>query len=75
MPEYFQVSIAPNEARWGTYAVCLDVPLTNDAEAAAYLQRLLPEIVPRWREWRRGLSRGEELAGGDDDRGRPIGGG
>ena len=53
-PPYFTVSIEPNAARWGTYAVQLPLPLTNDAEAATYLIELLPELLPRWEEWKRG---------------------
>ena len=45
------MSIEPNEDRWGTYAVQLPMPLTNDEEAAAYLAALLPELRHRWRDW------------------------
>jgi hypothetical protein len=45
-PAYFQVSIEPNESRWGTYAVQLPLPLTSDEEAASYLDGLLPELRP-----------------------------
>ncbi|MBB2986104.1 hypothetical protein [Terracoccus luteus] len=50
-PAYFKVSIKPNEARWGTYAVQLPMPLTTDDEAAAYLAALLPELRRRWLAW------------------------
>ena len=62
-PGYFRELIAPDPAgRWGTYAVQLDLPLTTDAEAGAYLRALLPELIPRWRTW--GQARGDaELAG------------
>lgn len=53
-PPYFEVSIEPNEARWGTYAVQLPLPLTSNGEAAAYLAALLPDLRPRWQEWTRG---------------------
>lgn len=53
-PPYFKVSIEPNEQRWGTYAVQLPLPLTTDAEAAAYLAALLPELRRRWTEWAQG---------------------
>lgn len=39
---------APDATRWGTYAVQLPMPLTNDGEAARYLAALLPELRPRW---------------------------
>jgi len=52
-PACFKVSIEPNEARWGTYAVQLPLPLTSDDEAAAYLAALLPALRPRWQEWTR----------------------
>ena len=51
-PRYFKQIIAPDpESRWGTYAVQLELPLTTDAEAEAYLRTLLPELIPRWRKW------------------------
>lgn len=51
-PAYFQVSIEPDEKRWGTYAVQQPLPLTTDEEAAAYLAALLPELRQRWLSWR-----------------------
>ena len=53
-PAYFAVSIEPDELRWGTYAVQLPLGLTTDVEASAYLGELLPELRPRWQEWKRG---------------------
>jgi hypothetical protein len=51
-PAYFLETIPPDPAgRRGTYAVQLDLPLTTDAEAEAYLRALLPELIPRWRAW------------------------
>ena len=50
-PAYFKVSIEPNEARWGTYAVQLPLPLKSDDDAAAYLEALLPELRGRWQRW------------------------
>ena len=51
-PAYFRQLIAPDPAgRWGTYAVRLDLPLTTDGEAEAYLRALLPELIPLWRAW------------------------
>lgn len=50
-PAYFKVSVEPNEARWGTYAVQLPLPLTTDDEAAVYLAALLPELRRRWLAW------------------------
>jgi hypothetical protein len=55
-PAYFEVSIEPNEARWGTYAVQLSQPLTSNEEAAAYLAALLPDLRPRWQKWAQGRS-------------------
>jgi hypothetical protein len=52
VPAYFQVVIPPDPAgRWGTYAVQVDLPLTTDAEAEAFLRALLPELKPRWDAW------------------------
>lgn len=45
---YFRVVLEPDADRWGTYAVQLPMPLTNDVEAARYLAALLPELRPRW---------------------------
>jgi hypothetical protein len=53
-PPYFKVSIEPNETRWGTFAVQLPLPMTNDGEASQYLAELLPALRPRWQEWARG---------------------
>lgn len=55
-PAYFTEKIPPDPAdepdgRWGTYAVQLDLPLTTNDEAAAYLRALLPQLVARWRSW------------------------
>lgn len=51
-PSYFQVSIPADPAgRWGTYAVQLPLPMTTDDEAARYLRALLPDLIPRWRQW------------------------
>jgi hypothetical protein len=53
-PVLFEETIPPDpNGRWGTYSVRLPLPLTSDAEAAAYLTALLPELVPRWERWRR----------------------
>lgn len=52
-PSYFRESISPEpDGRWGTYAVQLDLPLTSDEDAVAYLTALLPELRPRWLAWR-----------------------
>lgn len=51
-PHYFLESISPNPAgRRGTYAVQLDLPMTTNDQAAAYLRALLPELLPRWKAW------------------------
>jgi hypothetical protein len=53
-PRTFAVAIPPDPTgRWGTYAVNLPLPLTTDAEAAAYLRELLPELRPRWEAWQK----------------------
>lgn len=49
---YFQVSIEPNESSWGTFAVQLQLPMTTDEEAHAYLAALLPDLRLRWQAWR-----------------------
>lgn len=48
-PAVFEESVAPKPAgRWGAYTVRLDLPLRTDPEAEAYLQALLPDLIPRW---------------------------
>ena len=51
-PASFKVSIEPGETRWGTFAVQLPLPLTSDAEAAAYLAAILPDLRKRWHAWK-----------------------
>src|SRR6476661_6730669 len=51
-PSYFEVTIEPNETRWGTFTVQLPLPMTNDEEAGRYLSGLLPELRRRWQAWR-----------------------
>lgn len=52
-PAYFEVSIpAHPEARWGTFAVQLPLPLITDEDAAHYLMALLPQLIPHWQAWR-----------------------
>ena len=50
---YFQECGAPDDARWGVWAVGLPLPLRTAADARAYLAALLPELRPRWEEWSR----------------------
>jgi hypothetical protein len=51
-PEYFRVAIEPNPAdRWGTFAVQLELPMTTNTEAEAYLRALLPLLIPYWHAW------------------------
>ncbi|MCB0909155.1 MAG: hypothetical protein KDB63_18780 [Nocardioidaceae bacterium] len=48
-PAYFKVVAEPDEQRWGTFAVQLPLPMTNDEEAGHYLSSLLPELKARWK--------------------------
>jgi hypothetical protein len=50
--------------RWGTYAVQLPLPMTTDEEAARYLRALLPDLIPRWRQWQANRSEERVLARG-----------
>lgn len=45
---YFRVLMEPDDSRWGTYAVALNLPLTTDDEAEGYLRALLPQLRQRW---------------------------
>ena len=56
---YFEVTIEPNDRRWGTYTVQLPLPMTNDDEAVSYLAALLPDLRPRWQKWVR--ERGDQF--------------
>ncbi|MBV8463181.1 MAG: hypothetical protein JO368_07795 [Acidimicrobiales bacterium] len=57
-PREFRVLAEPGtETRWGSYSVQLPLPLASDGEAAAYLGALLPELRPRWQQWREGRRR------------------
>lgn len=52
-PPYFRETSAPDsQGRWGTYAVQLPLPLTNDHEASEYLAALLPKLRQRWEAWK-----------------------
>jgi hypothetical protein len=48
-PEYFRVATQPDRGRWGTFAVQLDLPMTANSEAEAFLRALLPKLIPYWR--------------------------
>ena len=50
-PSYFEVTIEPDETRWGTFTVQLPLPMTNDEEAGRYLFGLLPELRRRRQSW------------------------
>ena len=49
---YFEEIIAPEQGRWGVWAVGLALPMTTSDEARDYLAALLPELRPRWESWR-----------------------
>ena len=52
-PVVFEETIAPDpEGRWGTYWVQQPLPMSTDAEAAIYLEALLPELRHRWEMWK-----------------------
>jgi hypothetical protein len=48
---YFNQVLAPEEDRWGVWAVGLPLPLTTIEDARLYLQALLPELRARWESW------------------------
>jgi hypothetical protein len=52
-PVAFEEVIPPDpDGRWGTWFVRQPLPMTTDEEAAEYLRALLPELRPRWEQWR-----------------------
>ena len=60
-PAYFIEYIAPDpQGRWGTYQVQQPLPLTTDAEAEDYLRAILPDLRPRWEQWRHVRQQGDQ---------------
>ena len=43
--------LAPDDLRWGVWAVGLSEPMRTKGEARAYLAALVPMLRPRWEEW------------------------
>jgi hypothetical protein len=54
---YFEEVLAPDEARWGVWAVGLPLPMTTEDQARSYLAALLLQLKTRWESWR-GAGRG-----------------
>ena len=50
---YFDEIIAAEDGRWGVWAVGLPNVLRTEADAREFLLALLPQLVPRWNNWRR----------------------
>jgi hypothetical protein len=48
---YFEQVLAPEEGRWGVWAVGLPLPLGTVEDARRYLKALLPDLKPRWESW------------------------
>ena len=48
---YCTEALAPDESRWGVWAVGLRESMRTVEEARAYLAALLPMLRPRWEEW------------------------
>jgi hypothetical protein len=51
---YFNEVMAPDDERWGVWAVGLSMPLRTLDDARRYLAALLPELRPRWQQWLEG---------------------
>lgn len=52
VPEpYLEQVLAPDDQRWGVWAVGLRESLRTEADAWAYLAALVPILKPRWKEW------------------------
>ncbi len=49
---YFKEILAPDQSRWGVWAVGLAQSMTTRDEARDYLAALLPHLRPRWESWR-----------------------
>lgn len=48
---YFREVLPPDIGRWGVRAVGLPLPLKTIDDARRYLERLLPELRPKWQSW------------------------
>ena len=49
---YFRQVLAPEEGRWGVWAVGLPLLMTTVEEARRYLAALVPQLRLRWQSWR-----------------------
>jgi hypothetical protein len=51
---YIEQVMAPEEGRWGVWAIGLPSPLRSEADARAYLAAALPLLRPKWEATRVG---------------------
>lgn len=51
---YIEEVLAPEEGRWGVWAIGLPVPLCSEADAGAYLAAAIPFLRPKWEATRLG---------------------
>ena len=49
---YFRPVLAPEQGRWGVWAVGLPLPMTTVEEARSYLAALVPQLRLCWQSWR-----------------------
>ncbi|HKY17180.1 MAG TPA: hypothetical protein VJM33_19795 [Microthrixaceae bacterium] len=54
---YFGEVLPPTENRWGVWAVGTRLPMRTEDDATALLASLLPELRPRWEQWKLQLRR------------------
>lgn len=49
---YFEQVLAPEQGRWGVWAVGLPLPMTTLEEARNYMAALVPQLRLCWQSWR-----------------------
>jgi hypothetical protein len=48
---YFQQVMAPDNERWGVWAVGATASMRTVKDARRYLAEIVPELRPRWQAW------------------------
>jgi hypothetical protein len=49
---YFDEVLAPDQARWGVWAVGFEGPMKTKEDAHRNLARIVPRLRQRWEQWR-----------------------
>jgi hypothetical protein len=51
---YFDECLAPDDRRWGVWAVGSPASLRSERDTQEFLRLLLPELRSRWQKWKHG---------------------